>query len=904
MDIAPFYLGNVAFMWQMTGNPYWTNINPVRVLTNMAAYYLSNNYDQLDQISMGDQEVIRNLGFGYDWLYDVMNTNQRAVVLSAIDATTLYLWKGVWWKSAESIANGSGTGDPNRIYPGPYLVQYFSSAKQGNSHGDCIFQTTWPAILAAFGDDTNVAALFNIGLNYELARTFPFGSLGGLNQGRGYNYSDLFQEATWENLMLCQIGFPESQLNLIPFVRRTADWLDRTVPVGFSEVNDPWGDDSSGRLTYWGQLHFGRDIALFSGSGIAQLHFQNEAAISYDGTPVYKYDEFCLPFYFTPPAPQTNMTLAAVYPEEGWVSGSTYPPNTLQCFSNGVGFVFQARPRGAQPSAGTGHAHSSDLSYQMWAYGAAITDAGDHPMDSYAKVPWSHYSLLVNGLGTFQPTDAQVTPYYARIMAFTNAPDYVYCAADGTAAYPRGNFYPGGWLTPAPMSALYANAPLAALTRVQRHILFEHHQYFVIYDELSSTNPSTFTMLYHVLENTLSNLNGASFTYSATNQLAPNKPPVTVLVSQVVSPALLSVQVLTGTNVQGNPITGENYWQSGVDTPRANAVWVSSLTPATNFHFMTVIYPVAPGGSMPTITRLDDYTVAVTNGAQGDVISFNPQTTNAATFLVHAPAIGLAGLNTNPPVNYLSAPTSGGTQAAAVVLPPALPAPANLRTIPPVPAGSTPVPGFWAWWNPDTLSGANGTPVSAWVDSSAAARHAGQTTTSKQPALNVGARNGHNALSFNGTSQTLVWPNSTAAPQPLEIFVVCQLNDVTARHELLSSQDTSGGLFLCEHYGDGTTSYGCSENAGSWVIPSRPFSTNWTEITFIYNGPASQVWKDYSPVGSGDCGTNGFKGISIGSYLDQLYWNGQMGDILIYTNVLNLSDQQFNESLLRGKYGF
>jgi hypothetical protein len=80
---------------------------------------------------------------------------------------------------------------------------------------------------------------------------------------------------------------------------------------------------------------------------------------------------------------------------------------------------------------------------------------------------------------------------------------------------------------------------------------------------------------------------------------------------------------LTGTDVYKNPIAGGDGWSSADQAyARKGTFWVSNRTPATNWHYMTVIFPVKPGDSDPTITRIDDYTVAVTNGAEGDVISF------------------------------------------------------------------------------------------------------------------------------------------------------------------------------------------------------------------------------------------------------------------------------------------
>jgi hypothetical protein len=97
---------------------------------------------------------------------------------------------------------------------------------------------------------------------------------------------------------------------------------------------------------------------------------------------------------------------------------------------------------------------------------------------------------------------------------------------------------------------------------------------------------------------------------------------------------------MSGTNVRSNPITRENYYDDGdMSHIRAHAMWVSNRTPATNFHFLSVVYPIKPGTLPPEIKRLDDYTVEVTNGDEHDVISFDSQTEHPATLIVDVAAI-------------------------------------------------------------------------------------------------------------------------------------------------------------------------------------------------------------------------------------------------------------------------
>jgi hypothetical protein len=123
-------------------------------------------------------------------------------------------------------------------------------------------------------------------------------------------------------------------------------------------------------------------------------------------------------------------------------------------------------------------------------------------------------------------------------------------------------------------------------------------------------------------------------------------------VQHLVNPALIgATQMVNTANPAGsnnncyalmNPFTGENYagtnnWRVGpIDALKywANTIWIYNKTRATNWHFMSVVYPVKAGESAPIITRLDDYTVRVQKDAEEDVISFDANTTHPATIVV------------------------------------------------------------------------------------------------------------------------------------------------------------------------------------------------------------------------------------------------------------------------------
>ncbi|MEI6603893.1 MAG: hypothetical protein WCP35_01190 [Verrucomicrobiota bacterium] len=710
-DELGLYTANVAFVWQMTKDPKYLAAQPGVVVGKLAQYYVTNSdlggAWQSDAVSGGyGREMILGFGQSYDWLYEIMTPAQRASVLYAIERNCNWLLHcGAWgegWQKPTVWA--PWLADPMN-YTGDYRVQSPSPFKLGTSHWIDNQQSAMAAALASYGDTGAVWSrkLFDIGVNYMIGVTYPMGCDGGLNQGRMYSAFCFESPDTLRAAMLYHYTFPEAQLNKNPFFKLNSAWWSAMVPVGFEQGHEPWGDTGWGRFDELHQIGFGRDLACFLGDGVMWKHWREEDMLYDRDRGTQKPVEMATVFLCPPPAEEISTHLVQLYPQEGWVIGSTYATNTAAGFKDGVGFVFQARPRGSE----TGHSHFSDLSYQIWAYGVTVTDGGSG-MSGYAKIPISHYSLLVDGLGQCQSGNAPMEPFYSRIIAFKDTPNYTYCAADGTAAYPHETFQADGWLLPHEYGALHSNGDLAYVKKVQRHMLFVRKKYFVVYDDLESEKDSKFTWLYHILGpytfkpesanqlavgyhiwpyhldhfSTMQTLDpsGTSFYYDSSN-LYPDTvmrakyKTVRTYVAHITNPNNLEIINLTGDRVCSNPLTignakltpsvlptgatvvEENYYDRSDSVERTNALWVSNKVKAKKFHFMTVIYPVKPDSPVPVITRLDDFTAKVVSDGESDIISFDPHTKFPATLVIDlstkppapgVPAVSVPRLSTTP----------------------------------------------------------------------------------------------------------------------------------------------------------------------------------------------------------------------------------------------------------------
>ncbi len=631
------YLANLAYVWQITGDPKWISKNPQTQLRWAAQFYLDNKLWDDDVVGTQMAYMIQDLAFAYDMFYPIMTGAERAVLEKCFDLHTAKTLRGP--TSHINFYTPTAAWNPTN-YVGGYSVHAFSPASIGTSHWFDNHYAAMYSALAGYSSSTNCRAFLDMGMNYLATRFTPFGDRAGINQGRSYGIDGMRCLFQWTHYL--SRAFPAASFTSNPILHNNAEWLSRFEPSGWIGGNEPWGDGKFGASDHWYPKNLGRDLACLSSNGMAWQHWISQRGDNFNWfqSSIVDYQNAGLPFFHPPPAPQTNTVLAKAFFEDGWVMAQSKPPNLKEGFTNGVGIIFQARPKGSE----VGHSHASDLSFQLWAYGAQLTDAGGAYNSAIAQVPIGQYCLLVDGVGPMQGYFRQSAPWCAKITAFTNGSDFTYFAADGVNAYPRVRQVSGGDTTQEYYR--YQNAPpLAHLQTVQRQILFQRRKYFVMHDTLKSTKDCKFTWLYHVLEPTLANPTANGFTYTCTNQYVGG-PSVTVHVVHCAYPADLEFENMKGNNVYRNPLNGTNYWWAADPHPRSHALWYSNRTLRKDWRFLTVIYPVKAGDPAPVIRRLDDFTVEVTNGSEQDVISFDKNTTKPATVIVDLPPAAAGGPTT------------------------------------------------------------------------------------------------------------------------------------------------------------------------------------------------------------------------------------------------------------------
>jgi hypothetical protein len=732
-----------AFVYQITRDQRFVTgpTNLCARLSDLATWVSSKHYERYDMVTLQLSDCFKALALGYDWLYSDMTATQKSNVLYTLERASRYALKGVGAFETPSGAVDWDASDPLAGYTGGFRIDPNSQFKSGSAHGEVTTTLYYLGALAAYEDGPWSRQLAELMVNRFISRGHCFSDDGHLNSGRGYSAESIFNTDMLTYQMIASQMFPGLHLEKNPYWIEQAEWWNYMCPVGFWEKYEPWGDlGHEGYLQTPKYKHITRDLANFVSDGKLRMNWTN--AFNHWGDPGQIQPVWRVPteFYYPPPALQTNTPTARIFPSGGWVVSSTYEPTTSRGFNKGCGFILSGNPGGW---SSVGHGHPSTLDVQLWAYGANLTESG-YGFTSASKVGWTHNVPAYNGTSLFNDGRAPQLDYLARITMFTNTADVTYAAVDGTRSYAVVD-YPddaGGWLMFGEYANRHRRAEAAALTRMQRHVLFPRKKYFVIYDECAAKIGSTFSWIWQIPSG-LANLSGADFTYRATNTLT--KSNVLVHVKQVMDSSMLTVTNLSGRRTLFNPMTGEDYaggalwgvgnypanpydhptcpaslsvfvvtngvranatfyfvnsqaqatptrvyvgananqtltnmmkavsnlfpgcfdldWRSPTQVrmystalvsyfemsqgcgafageafpyvePRQNAIWVSNKSPATNFHFMTVIVPQEPGKAAPSIIRINDNTVAVTYDGVTETNTFGTSYTGPFTYRV------------------------------------------------------------------------------------------------------------------------------------------------------------------------------------------------------------------------------------------------------------------------------
>ena len=552
----------VGFLRALTGEPKYDGVKARAV--KLASFPKGGLSSPEGAGGDGEDATQSNelLALLFDWLYPELNEEQRSVMIRSLEWRVNHIMNEFAWK-----------------YQG--LVQVASIGTQAASHQYEAAMDTVAAGLVLLGHSQIGREWSELMLHHLIGITNNFGLDEGWNEGAGYGLSKM----KWLlNATIYADTALDAELGKNPYYQQIGEYFSRLVPLGLAY--SPWGNNSANptHLQIKTIANF-RRLALLTGDGRFLRRWRESGGPSSEAWIFRPWIDYVLPFYYRHMAESSEWEPLAVYPAAGYVMAATKAPNDLEAFKESVGIIFQARPAG-----GYSHSFHSDGSFQLYAYGEQLNHGGGSTAneDAFAYHTISHHTLLIDGLGQVQPSIGQLEPQYSRLAALGHGPGYVYFAADVTRAYPSrpGKYQRWGF----PVHAIYAERHLSYLKRFVRNVLFVRGKYFVIFDEVESDRPATYTWLYHILPDSM-RFDPAGFTVQY------NVGAVRVKLAHAAQPGGLVLDDRKGTDALVNPITGEDCrrYQKKGPLP-AHSLWISNRDQAKSRRFLAVVFPYREGG--------------------------------------------------------------------------------------------------------------------------------------------------------------------------------------------------------------------------------------------------------------------------------------------------------------------
>ncbi len=215
---------------------------------------------------------------------------------------------------------------------------------------------------------------------------------------------------------------------------------------------------------------------------------------------------------------------------------------------------------------------------------------------------------------------------------------------------------------------------------------------------------------------------------------------------------------------------------------------------------------------------------------------------------------------------------------------------------------SNTVAGLAVWFEADAGVLIDGSGfVTNWLDQSGNGRNATQTTTGLKPTCVASALNGKPVIRFDGVNDKLVTANlSSAFPAAATLFVVATISNDT-QYDIYYTGSASdsywrhsgGGAYMEPFHGPRIEGIFTMPTSGTIMFTVKSSSGSWAMRT---NGASAG-----GVVSSGSYSSGGIHTIADGSSGGPL--QGDIAEVLIYSRILNSSEESAVGVYLAGKYG-
>ena len=398
------------------------------------------------------------LAWGYDWLYDQLNEDERAIVRQALLARTR--------ETADHIIKHANI----------HLFPFDSHAVRAVS------AVLIPASIALLDDAPEAEDWLNYSIEFLFTVYSPWGDKdGGWAEGPHYWMTGMAYLIDAANLLK---GYTGINLYDRPFFQRTGDFPLYTKAPDTRRAT--FGDDSTmGDLPAVKIGYNLRQYAGVTGNGAYQWYY-DEIKRTNPGTEKAFYNWGWWDFNFDELAYRTDFPIIEAVPPAdddqfrwfkgiGWVAIQ----HRMQDPDNHIQFVMKSSPYGS-----ISHSHGDQNAFCLAGFGEdlAIQSGYYVAFNSSMHQNWrrqtrSKNAILINGKGQYAGKDKSLAMQSTgRITIAEDRGDHIYMQGDATAAYQT--------LSP-------------EITSVLRDVYFVNNTYFVIVDSIDADEPVEAEFLLH-----------------------------------------------------------------------------------------------------------------------------------------------------------------------------------------------------------------------------------------------------------------------------------------------------------------------------------------------------------------------------------------------------------------------
>ncbi len=561
--------------------------------------------------------ITSQLALFYDWFYHELKPEERKILRDSIH----------WRLEAQTFSF------PNWAADSGTKMNLMGVSIENGSHPFQNFMWNILPTMLMFGEDPRITSVAENKLSFLAGVSGGAGADEAWNEGQHYG---LEKPATMLDAMLwAQMIAPDLLLGKNPFLNGYGQWMNHLMPTGIQRM--PFGDTGSGDVSRFdfqighGAASNSYRLALLTGDGrytwrheqgkeyVRSGFKEREGVKNIRGyTPLMRrpWELFYSLARLELPKPVVDERKQKLFHESGWVMVNSEKPSDWQSYEKAVGMLFQARSRG-----GFSHSFKSDGSFVWHAYGEVLTAGGGTmlKMNPHTSETIAHNSMLIDGVGQNYHFWTMEEPYIARIIGFHQGKGYTHWVADLTNAYHED----------------------AGLKRWLRHVVFIDERWFVIYDDLESSDEARhFSWRYEVFPDVPLDLDEKEgrFSYEV-NGVQANVVFAT--------PAkLLGFHNMQGEDAFKNPFTDKNWFDEiakrfAIRSKNANwsfmdqstaairkwipkhNLWVTNRKPSKKWNLMSALVASPQGQARADFTVIHDHAIQVKPvGGKTKTVSF------------------------------------------------------------------------------------------------------------------------------------------------------------------------------------------------------------------------------------------------------------------------------------------